>query len=369
MSARQKLAVLISCSGHGGVERMVANLLRELAVLHDDIDLLLLKDKSPHLKELPEHINRIKLKSNSSLLAIPELTAYLKRVQPTAMLVAKDRAGRAALRARQLAGVNTRICIRLGTNLSAALANKNLFNRWLRQAPMKKLYKLADCVIAVSEGVRQDTIDITGISPANTKVIRNPVITNQLAIDSEKSCEHNWLEDKDLPVVVGAGRLSEQKDFSTLIAAFDIVRKKLPCRLLILGEGALRGSLQSQIEQLGLEDFVQLPGFQSNLYAWLSKADLFVLSSRWEGSPNVLSEALALGIPSVSTRCPSGPEEVLQQGKYGFLVDVGNVQQMADAMLSTLENPLPADEIKNAVNEYRAEVSAKHYLETLFEGL
>lgn len=346
------------------------NLLREFAKQPDiELDLLMIRAKGPHLRDIPANVRQIALKAGHTLTAVPELSRYLKQQQPDAMLVAKDRAGRAALLARKLAGVNTRIVIRLGTNLSTALAHKSAPSRWWRTAPMRYIYPWADRVVAVSEGVRQDTLQITGIAADKVLVIRNPVITDSMQQQAQQiqpaTVQHDWLTDKSLPVVMGAGRLSQQKDFATLLAAFAQVVEVLPCRLIILGDGGLREALEAQVKALQLDDVVSLPGFQDNIYAWLQQADLFVLSSRWEGSPNVLTEALALGIPSVSTRCPSGPNEVLAEGKYGELVAVGDVDALAQAMLKTLDAPHPADYLQQAVAEYRADISAKHYLQVL----
>jgi glycosyltransferase involved in cell wall biosynthesis len=213
--------------------------------------------------------------------------------------------------------------------------------------------------------VRQDTLAITGMDADKVVVVRNPVITDGMLQQTEHTVDHDWLVDKTMPVVMGAGRLSQQKDFATLLNAFAQVVKVLPCRLIILGDGGLRAELEAQVQTLQLSDKVSLPGFRKHIYSWLKQADLFVLSSRWEGSPNVLTEALALGIPVVSTRCPSGPNEVLAEGKYGELVSVGDADALAKAMLKTLRSPHPSDYLHEAVAEYRADISAKHYLKIL----
>lgn len=372
MSAR--LAVLISFSGQGGVERMVMNLVRQLALFSElQIDLLLIRAQGPHLVDIPENINVIHLRARHTLTSIPELTRYIRRQRPDAMLVAKDRAGRAALTANALAKivanhaqvkVNTRIVIRLGTNLSTALAQRSAFNRWLRTAPMRFLYPRAYKVIAVSEGVRQDTLLLARLSPDAVEVVRNPVITDAMLSGAGESNPHPWLAG-DTPVVLGVGRLSRQKDFPTLINAFAKARQSRDLRLIILGEGGDREALQQLINRLGIADAVAMPGFDANPYRWLSRADLFVLSSRWEGSPNALTEALALGVPSISTRCPSGPDETLAEGRYGTLLEMGDSDAMAEAMLATLVSPLPAATLKQAVSEYKDHISAQHYLRLL----
>lgn len=364
-----KIAVLISFSGAGGVERMVMNLVRQFVSMGVQVDLLLIRASSPHLAEMPAGVNQLPLKAQHTSTAVREIADYLRAHRPAVMLVAKDRAGRAALKARRKAGVNTAIVIRLGTNLSTALAGKPALVRWARTGPMRGLYAQADAVIAVSEGVRQDTLEITGMDPARVLVVRNPVVTGQMQEASRASVEHPWLQDppsdRNIPVLIAAGRLSRQKGFDDLLSAFALIRKNRPLRLIILGEGDDRSKLQQQIEQLKVSGAVSMPGFQKNLYAWIAKADVFVLSSRWEGSPNVLTEALALGIPCVSTRCPSGPDETLQEGKYGPLVDVGDIRALAAAIESVLAAPLAGEFLQQAVTDYFADVSARRYLAVL----
>jgi glycosyltransferase involved in cell wall biosynthesis len=363
----KKLAVLISFSGEGGVERMVTNLVVEFARQPDlSVDLVLLRDDSRHLRDLPANINIVRLGVRHSGLSLPALVRYLRRARPDAMLVAKDRAGRAALTARQLAGVSTRIVLRLGTTLSEAMQDKGRLVRWLRYWPIRKLYPLADGIVAVSQGVADDIAGIVEMPAGHIHVVRNPVITPALARLAAETVEHPWFGPGQPPVVMGIGRLTRQKDFATLIRAFAHVRHRLgPLRLIILGEGRDREALMHLAEDEGVLEDVALPGFMSNPYAWLSRASLFVLSSRWEGSPNALTEAMALGIPVVSTDCPSGPREVLAGGRYGPLVPVGDHQALAEAMSRVLARPEPAQSLRDAVQEYRSEVSARRYLEVL----
>ena len=367
-----KIAVLISFSGAGGVERMVFNLVKQFGDKGVAVDLLLIRASGPHLQDLPPQVNLVPLKAKHTLTAIPELIRYFRKARPKQMLVAKDRAARAALIARGLAGANTRIVVRLGTNLSRALEQKTALSRWWRLAPMKQIYSCADAVVAVSEGVRQDTLAITALPESRVHVIRNPVVTDELDRQSHLAVEHAWLADdigsSNVPVVMAAGRLSYQKGFDVLIRAFAELVKQHPARLLILGDGASRGELEMLAQELGVGELVDFPGFQSDIYSWLAKADLFVLSSRWEGSPNVLTEALALGVPSVSTRCPSGPDEILQEGKYGALVEVDDWQAMSKAMLDTLDNPKPREFLQEAVFEYKDTISAERYLNLLLDN-
>lgn len=363
--ASRRLAVLISFSGEGGVERMILNLLDGLVARGIPVDLLAIRADSAHLEQLPSAVRLLDLGVRHSGLAILPLARYLRRERPAALLAAKDRAIRAAILARRLAGWEGRLIGRLGTNLSAALAGRSAPVRWLRTAPMRRLYPRVDRIIAVSEGVAGDTRRITRLPRSRIVVVRNPVVTPRLTQLASAPCPHRWLEATELPVVLGAGRLTEQKDFATLLRAFARLRAVLPARLIILGEGRLRGALDVLAAKLGISEDVTLPGFVVNPYAWMSRASLFVLSSAWEGSPNVLTEALALGVPAVSTDCPSGPREILADGRYGALVAVGDAPGLAEAMRATLAAPLPAATLREAVAAYSVEVATQGYLAEL----
>ncbi|WP_295402304.1 glycosyltransferase [uncultured Thiocystis sp.] len=359
------IAVFASFSGSGGVERMLINLLRGFVDLGQPVDLVLVRADSPHLTRLPAQVNQIRLEADHTFLAIPALARYLRERRPAALLAAKDRAGRAAVLARALARTDTRILLRLGTNLSTAMAERTPPERWLRYAPIRLLYPRIDRIIAVSNGVADDTADIARIPRQRIGVIRNPVITPELETQAAASCPHPWLAPGQPPVILGAGRLQRQKDFPTLIRAFARLRETGDCRLLILGEGSGRAKLMALIAELELSDSVDLPGFQTNPYPFLARAGVFVLSSAWEGSPNVLTEAMALGVPVVATDCPSGPSELLDGGRYGPLVPVGDVEAMAEAMRTTLEHPLPSATLRGAVAEYEQSRSAERYLRAL----
>ncbi|EXJ17197.1 Glycosyl transferase, group 1 [Imhoffiella purpurea] len=344
---------------------MLVNLLRGFVDLGQCVDLVLVRGDSPHLARLPAEVRQVRLDVEHSLLAVPALARYLRACRPAALLAAKDRAGRAAVLARALSGTDTPILMRLGTNLSTAMEERTAVERWLRYAPIRLLYPRVERIVAVSEGVAEDTARIARFPRARIRVIRNPVITPELSAQAAEPCVHPWLQPGEPPVVMGVGRLQRQKDFPTLIRAFARLRERHACRLMILGEGAARPKLESLIREMGLDEVVDLPGFQSNPYAFLTRASLFVLSSAWEGSPNVLTEAMALGVPVVSTDCPSGPREILDAGRHGPLVPVGDVEALAEAMMQTLEAPTPAERLQGAVAEYEQSRSARRYLEAL----
>ena len=161
-----------------------------------------------------------------------------------------------------------------------------------------------------------------------------------------------WLEAPSCPLILAVGRLHRQKDFPTLLRAFALIRHQIPTRLLILGEGAERGALERLSGALGIGTEINLPGFVKNPAAWMARAAVLVLSSSWEGLPRVLLEALAVGCPVVSTDCPSGPREILAEGRFGRLIPVGDPNAMAAAILETLANPPPREALQARAAEF-----------------
>jgi glycosyltransferase involved in cell wall biosynthesis len=360
------LSILASFSGEGGVERMLLNLVNVMAESGLRIDLLLIKTRSRHLDEIHPAVNRINLGSRHTATSLLPLSRYLKRTQPPCLLAAKERAGRIAVIARILAGAShTRLVLRLGTNLTAAFAHKSGWRLFLRRLPIRLLYPRIDRIVAVSEGVREDTLRVSGVAPDKVVVIRNPVVTPRMLEAAAAASPHPWLGDPEHPVILGVGRLTVQKDFPTLLRAFADLHSSRPCRLIILGDGRQRETLLGLSRELGISESVVLPGFTPNPYAYMQRAKLFVLCSRWEGSPNVLTEAMALGTPVVSTDCPSGPRELLDRGRIAPLVPVGDWQALSEAMRLVLDNPPDTALLRDSVAQYNARQSAMRYLEIM----
>jgi glycosyltransferase involved in cell wall biosynthesis len=345
---------------------MMVNLALGISALGHPIDLVVRRGGSPYLDNLPDELKLVELdllhKDVEAAAAI-----YLADASPLAILTSKEENDIIATRAKKRSLSSTRIVIRVPVNVTSRLKRKGRgwLKRWIKNMNLRRVLAQADSIIAVSDGVASDISLITGIPLERIHVIRNPVVTPQMEKLAEVSSDHEWFSKKDKPVLLGIGRLGSQKNFEILIRAFCIVRLKIDCRLMILGEGRRRPRLEKLIKRLGVADSVQLPGFVSNPYPYLAKADLFVLSSLWEGSPNALTEALALGIPVVSTDCESGPREVLQNGKYGSLVPIGDVDALASAIIHTLSDPLPVEFLKGAVREYRVDAASRSYMKVL----
>ncbi len=344
---------------------MLLNLAEGLQSLYDPVNILAVKTRSRFLDGLETSVPLRSLGVNHTLQSIPRLALYLKKVRPVALLAAKDRANQAAVIARALAKTSTRIVLRLGTTTSAAIAHKSRLHQAAWALPMRVFYPKADAVVAVSRGVAHDLERLLKRPLPSLTVIPNPVITPKLFTQAEQPINHPWVDDPRRPLLMGMGRLTRQKDFPTLLQAFHIVRKTIPCRLILLGEGSHRPALERLAQNLGLSDNVFFAGFVPNPYPYLKRASVFVLSSIWEGSPNALTEAMALGTPVVATDCPSGPREILRGGEVAPLVPMQDPEALAQAVLKVLENPPESERLREAVAEYTLEASARRYLDVL----
>ncbi len=272
--------------------------------------------------------------------AIPALADYLQHQRPDVLLAAQHYGNLAAACAHALAGSPGRLLLSQRTQLSVYLRAGRTPRKRLALNPIRRLYPRAEQVICVSRGVAADLQALTGLPAERLPVIYNPVVTPELARQAAKPSGHPWLDTPDgPPVVLAAGRLHYQKDFPTLLRAFAALRRQRPARLVLLGEGRDRRALGTLARQLGIAGDLDMPGFVDNPFAFMARAALFTLSSRYEGLPGVLIQAMACGCPVVSTDCPSGPAEILEQGRWGRLTPVGDTGALASAMSATLDTP------------------------------
>ena len=341
VQSKQPLAIFLPSLHDGGAEKMMLNLLVGIAAHGYPIDLVLAKAEGPHLADVPKSIRLIDLKASRVMTSLPGLIRYLREVRPHAILSVMNHANLVAVLAQRLSGIPTRVFVSERNTLSISAQHARTWRARIMPWLVRVSYPLADDIVAVSKGVADDLADVTGIPRQKIKVIYNPVVTREFQQKASAPLDHPWFRPGQPPVILGVGRLREQKDFPTLIQAFAEVRRNRLARLLILGEGPEREKLETLIKQLGIGQDVSMPGFVTNPYAYMSRASLFVLSSRWEGLPGVLIEASYCGALLVSTDCPSGAREILDNGRYGLLVPVGNVTKMAQAIESALAGKLP----------------------------
>ncbi|CRI64607.1 Glycosyl transferase group 1 [Thiocapsa sp. KS1] len=364
-----RIACFFSTSGHSGVDRAAKHLIPALARRGYRVDLLKVRRHGPHLDTIPEGVSVVDLGSRHTYACVPALVRYLRRERPAVMLSDKDRVNRTALLAawlaRRLAGVPTRLVFSSGTTISIDLATRGPLERWVQRTSMGRLYPFADQVIVTSAGVADDMASYTGLARERIRVVPSPVVPASLFTEALARPDHPWLGRSDAPLILGAGELCGRKDFETLLRAFARVRAQRPCRLMILGQGRARERLLALAAELGVADDVALPGFVPEPYAFMAHADLFAFTSRWEGLGFVIIEALAVGTPVVATDCPSGPREILQDGRIGPLVPVGDAAALAAAMMQTLDAPPPEALLRDAARPYEIEASTDAYLDAM----
>jgi glycosyltransferase involved in cell wall biosynthesis len=395
------IALFMSSLDGGGVERSFLTLARALVRRGHRLDLLVCKPKGPLRVEIPEGVRLVPIGSGSAirgrwnaLRADPDawrallgpvllpwqtsnklrhlgaLADYLRREQPHALLSAMTYPNLVALWAHQLADVATRVVLTEHNTLSRYVAHYRWRWRWRFLPPLvARTYRRAQAIVAVSRGVASDLVQATGLPHHAVTCIYNPNDLDRIASLASYPTSHPWVSAPGgPPLVVAMGRLVPQKDFTTLLRAFACLRATRRARLVVMGEGPQRGALERQTAALGVREDVDFTGFDPNPYAILARADLFVLSSAWEGLGNVLVEALACGTPVVSTRCPSGPAEILEDGVYGALVAVGDHVALAAAMASALDTPADRDALRSRARAFGVEPATDRYEALLREG-
>lgn len=321
----------------GGAERVNVNLANELAARGHTVDLVLISAIGTLQDSLASNVNVIDLQSPRVRQALWPLIRYLRAKKPDVLLANMWPLTAMALLARRMSGVKTRVVVAEHTTWSRSELLERPTVGWQVRTSMRHLFPKADGIVTVSHGAADDLAAFAGLDRKTVQVIYNPVVgplqqPQTCGLDLEPL---SWWRGPHKRVLA-VGTLKAIKDYGNLLEAIATLRRSMDVRLLILGEGGCRAELEAQVQRLGLQGSVFLPGFVAATAPYYQKADLHVLSSRGEGLPTVLIEALAAGIPVVSTDCPSGPREILADGQFGRLVPVGNIQALAEAMRDSL---------------------------------
>lgn len=302
---------------------------------------------------LIEGVKVINLDSPRTYKTLYPIISYLRKSKPDVIFSAEDHLNAIVT----LAVLLTRSKARLGTSSRVTpydtYSNNVLSKRWVLKQINQVLWRRVDALVCVSKDMVKQYEAIFGVT--KYQCIYNVVVDSEIYDKMAVPLDDPWLNDNSTPLVITAGRLAPEKGFPDLINAMKVLSKTTKARLAILGDGPLRQKLAAQINELGLSDSVRLLGFQANPYKYFSKAKVFVLSSYVEGLPNVLVEAMACGVTPVSTNCPTGPEEVLKGGKYGYLVPVRDPIAMAYAIQKALENPIRPEHIREAIEPWTEE--------------
>lgn len=399
MRTSPRLALLLLSLTGGGVERATLRLAGEFVRRGLAVDLLVCRPHGELRDAVPDGVRLVALADSGTLAGrlaalraaghdwpallrpvllavhasralrhLPALARYLRTERPAALLSAKTPVNLMALWARRLAGMPLRLVLSERAQLSAVATADRPTKRSALPRLVARFYPEADAIVTVSGGVADDLAGLTGIARQRMTVIYNPVVDADFAGWAAQAAPHPCLEDGGAPVLLAVGRLHPEKDYPTLLRAFAALRRTRPARLLILGEGPQRSALQALAGQLGVTEDLAMPGFCPNPLAAMSRAAVFVLTSRAEGFGNVLAEALACGCPVVSTDCPSGPGEILDHGVYGRLVPVGDAAALAAALAETLDTAPDRDALIRRGNAFSAASAADAYLKLLLPG-
>jgi glycosyltransferase involved in cell wall biosynthesis len=355
------VALFVPSLASGGAERVTLHIAEGLVALGAQVDLVLSSQTGDYVRQVPEGVRVVDLGSRRVLTSLPKLARYLRRERPAVMLSALAHSNLVALWARAISMTDTKIVVAVHSTLSRSTKysprRRDRLVPWLTHL----FYRKAAHVVAVSHGAADDLIRSTRIDPKLVEVIPNPVISDRLFDKANESVDHEWLTDHDRPVLISVGRLTVAKNYGLLLRALKHVRGSMDAKLIILGDGEERQKLEAIVQELDLGDHVYMPGFVDNPYAYMSRSDVFVLSSSFEGLPTVLVEALAIGLKVVSTDCEFGPRELLRDGRLGRLVEPDNPERLAAGILEAIDAAptkigradLEAFEMESAVNRYK----------------
>ena len=354
--------------GGGGVERVRLTLADAFMARGHAVDFVLMRGGGELASLLPQGAGLVDLAAPRLRNGLPPLARYLSDRRPDALLAAMWPLTSIAVWARDLSRMRTRIVVSDHNDYRRAPPGDSAFGRFKLRRTMRWSYPRAEGIVAVSAGVAETVAALADIPRDRVSVIHNPARAPSPAASSAGAPAATGWAAHDGPKLIAIGKLKEQKQFSLLLSAFAMVRSRVGARLLILGEGPLRGELEALIARLGLDGAVDLPGFVPDPHPYLARADLFVLSSAWEGFGNVILEALACGTPVVSTDCPSGPREILEDGRYGKLVPVGDAAALARSILASLGKDHDRTALMARAGEFSIDKAADKYLRLLLPG-
>jgi glycosyltransferase involved in cell wall biosynthesis len=367
---RRRLSLFIYGLGGGGSQRRTLTLAGAFADRGHAVDLVVLDASGPLRDRLPPGIRLVELASGLATragrrlgrrlelcLATRALAVYLRCERPDALLSAASHANPFAVRAHHWARVPSALVLRASNHPSGRGARE-----------VRRLYPHADAIIGVSGAVAKEVRRLTALTRDRVTTVYNPIWTPSMLADARAPLDHPWFVPAEPPVVLGVGRLSTQKDFPTLVRAFARVRARRPARLVILGSAKRarrRESLLALARDLGVAEDVWLPGYVENPLRYMARSAVFTLSSAWEGLPGVLIEAMACGCPVVSTDCPGGSREILEDGRWGPLVPPADPEALADAIGEMMSAPPERMALQRRAACFDQEGAVDQYLEVL----
>lgn len=361
-SMRNPVAIYIPDFSGGGAEMVSVRLANQIALSGREVDLVVNRDRGVLKDLISSNVQIVDLGVSRTIAALPKLISYINHFSPGALVsgILTNNVVAIAAHVCTLRKVPVIVCQHNTFSIEA----RQSFKYFMTSCIFAIMIRFCTHIIAVSRGVADDLVTASGIARSKVKVIYNPILIPSFDELANQANHHPWLNMADEVVFIAAGRLAPQKDYPTLLKGFAIVRKTIDAKLIVLGEGLLLKELQREAEILKISESVDFAGFQPNPLSYISKACALVLTSSFEGFGNVVAEALGCGTQVISTTC-SGPVEILENGRHGQLVPIGDHEALAHAMLRAACVPAAKNQLKAAASRFRTDLIARQYLELI----
>jgi glycosyltransferase involved in cell wall biosynthesis len=366
MPDKKRIALFTRYLTMGGIQKVMARLANGFAARGHPVDLVLAKGAGPIADEVSSKVRIVDLCANRVWAALPALMRYLRSASPAVLLSGEVPSNLVAMGAKTLSSVDTMFVVTVHQHTSLHAKTGDMWYRRLLPSLIRAFYPRAHRVVTVSGGIKDDLERLSTRVSRKAQVIYNPVVDSNLIDRANEPISHPWLKNREVPVILGVGRLTHEKNYELLLRAVAQVAVRRSVRLIILGEGKQRGHLERITRELGLEEVVDMHGVVNNPYPYMTNASLLALSSIFEGLPTVLIEALACGCPVVSTDCPSGPREILDDGTWGHLVPVNDKDALAAAIRQSLSESHDPDRLQERAWDFSVEKSIDRYLDLFF---
>lgn len=355
----------------GGAQQVFCNLAEAFAAAGFRVDLLVTRPEGELRESLPDDVRVVSLDPPAVpgvgiAAGIPAMCRYLSRERPTVLYSAMTYANVCAVVAARLARSGTTV---VPTEHSLARNRMTSPKDRLVYGLATTLYPTVETVVAVSEGVADSVSAVTGLDRSRLSVVYNPIVTDALATKAETPLESGWRPANASEVVLAVGRLAPEKEYGTLLRAVATLHgeRGRDVGLVLLGDGPERGRLQRLATSLGIDERVEMPGYVANPFGYMRRSSVLVSSSRFEGLPTTLVEAMACGCPVVATDCPGGTAEILADGRFGALVSVGDPEGLADAIEQTLRESVDEARLRDRASDFSTGTVVDDHLRLLRE--
>ncbi len=363
-----KVSFFMPTLERGGAEGVIVQVANQLSRLGYNVDIVVCNEHGSLMSEIDDLVGVKPLGVPRVAFSPISLASYILRDNPDTIVSTLVHCNVVSSWVAKYVASDTAVVLREANTISKTKESAQTLSEWTVNALVPSAYASADSIIAVSESAASDLTKCLSVEEDRIHTVYNPVNIGRIEEKSDRTADHKWLCKDDVEVLISVGRLSKQKDYKTLLDAFRKMRNRSNVKLLVLGEGPQRGKLESYARSIGVGDNVDFYGFVENPYPYMKHSDVFVLSSAWEGMPNAMIEAFVLGLPIVATDCPSGPSEILENGRWGNLAEVGDSDELCSCIDQALdiedddekrrqERPIHRFDVRSVAKEYESVIS------------